>query len=369
MPFSRPLARLRAPRFRGVGLTLLALAWAAWAAFVPVGVHALSVEARVVPEADPVALALPVAGRLATVDVHVGDHVEAGATLAALVAQADELAAAEAEVAGLTAERDALGHRDVAGAGAATLDAAERAIVEARGLASAARAEEERATAEARRLGGLDGVAAVAPAEREDADVAARRATALREAADGVLAQRIAEARARAHGADNDVGEQTEAMARLDKELAVATARRDAARRDVEERTLRAPVAGTIAEVAPRGAGAVVAVGEVLATLVPDGALRVVATFPEDVVGRVAPGQAARLRARAFDWMRWGSVPLTVTTAASAPRDGGVRVELGVAGETRVPLRAGLVGEVDVELERATPLTLLLRAAGALAER
>ena len=56
---------------------------------------------------------------------------------------------------------------------------------------------------------------------------------------------------------------------------------------------------------------------------------------------------------------------------ASEVRDGRVRVELTVASEppARLPLQHGLPGTVEVEVEQATPATLVLRAAGQLLAR
>jgi membrane fusion protein (multidrug efflux system) len=55
----------------------------------------------------------------------------------------------------------------------------------------------------------------------------------------------------------------------------------------------------------------------------------------------------------------------TVSAVASEIRDGGVRVELTLAGTgTRVPLQHGLPGTVEVSIERVTPAQLVFRAAG-----
>ena len=49
-------------------------------------------------------------------------------------------------------------------------------------------------------------------------------------------------------------------------------------------------------------------------------------------------------------------------------RDGNVRVELSVQpdADSRIPLQHGLPGSVEIEIERASPATLVLRAAGKL---
>jgi membrane fusion protein (multidrug efflux system) len=53
---------------------------------------------------------------------------------------------------------------------------------------------------------------------------------------------------------------------------------------------------------------------------------------------------------------------------ASEPQGGQVRVELSLGGAPagRIPLEHGLPGVAEVEVERATPAELVLRAAGRL---
>jgi membrane fusion protein (multidrug efflux system) len=61
-------------------------------------------------------------------------------------------------------------------------------------------------------------------------------------------------------------------------------------------------------------------------------------------------------------------VNATVLQAANEIRDGAVRVELAVdsTSNPRVTIEHGLPGSVEIAVEQVTPLTLLLRTAGAL---
>jgi membrane fusion protein (multidrug efflux system) len=163
-------------------------------------------------------------------------------------------------------------------------------------------------------------------------------------------------------------------IARLQRELehttsaerqALATSARLA--HDVEQRRIRAPIRGTLAEISPLRAGTMVVSGERICTIVPEGTLKVVALFHSSVaLGRVRPGQSARVRFDGFPWTQYGSTPARVSNVAAELRDGRIRVELtfnpGVLSE--IPYQHGLTALVDVEIERVSPATLVLRSAG-----
>jgi membrane fusion protein (multidrug efflux system) len=138
---------------------------------------------------------------------------------------------------------------------------------------------------------------------------------------------------------------------------------------EVDRRYIRAPVDGKLGEVAPLRIGAVVHEGDKLAAVVPSGKLRVVANFdPPAALGRIRPGQHARLRLEGFPWAQYGSVAATITNVASEIRDGSIRVEMTLDSnsESRIPLQHGLPGSVEVEIETLSPANLVLRTAGSL---
>jgi multidrug resistance efflux pump len=136
---------------------------------------------------------------------------------------------------------------------------------------------------------------------------------------------------------------------------------------EVELRQIRAPIDGKLGEVASLRVGGVVHEGERLASVVPTGTLRIVANFnPPEAVGRIRPGQSARMRLEGFPWTQFGSVSATVTNVASEIRDAHIRVELRVDpnSNVRVRLQHGLPGLVEVRVERISPASLVLRMAG-----
>ena len=61
-------------------------------------------------------------------------------------------------------------------------------------------------------------------------------------------------------------------------------------------------------------------------------------------------------------WVGWP----TVASVAHETRDGQIRVELSLTPDftSAIPLQHGLAGTVEVEVERVTPVTLVLRTVG-----
>jgi hypothetical protein len=79
--------------------------------------------------------------------------------------------------------------------------------------------------------------------------------------------------------------------------------------------------------------------------------LKIITDFlPPAALGRIQPGQPARLRLEGFPWTQYGAVSATVASVASEVRDGWVRVELAVRAE----------------VDHVSPATLVLRTAGSL---
>jgi membrane fusion protein (multidrug efflux system) len=112
----------------------------------------------------------------------------------------------------------------------------------------------------------------------------------------------------------------------------------------------------------------VVEPGDVIASIVPRDPLRVIAELsPARALGRVAPGQSARVRLDGFSWLQYGTLEATVEHIALEPIAGSIRVELALArpGAVRVPLQHGLTGSVDIRTGKAAPWQLLARSIGA----
>ncbi len=135
-------------------------------------------------------------------------------------------------------------------------------------------------------------------------------------------------------------------------------------RNEIERRFIRSPAAGQLGEVASFKSGAVLREGDKLGTIVPAGALKVVAEFSPEALGRVRPGQTAHMRLANFPWTQYGTLTATVSSVASEVRDGKIRIELALQNNSAspVPVQHGIPGTIEIEVERVSPATLLLRA-------
>lgn len=95
-------------------------------------------------------------------------------------------------------------------------------------------------------------------------------------------------------------------------------------------------------------------------------ALKGVALFAPDALGRIEPGQPAQLHPRGSTRPTYGSFPAVVDRVLGLDESGQVRVELtlGLEPGTAPALRAGQPATVEIEVERLSPAALVLRAAG-----
>jgi membrane fusion protein (multidrug efflux system) len=161
-------------------------------------------------------------------------------------------------------------------------------------------------------------------------------------------------------------------LTRLRGQTATATSAIKRLENEIERRRIRAPIAGRLGEVAELRIGGFVAEGQKLGAIIPTGRLRVVAEFePSSALGRIRRGQPARLRLVGFPWTEYGSTGAIVDKVASEVRSGTIRVELSIQPDaaSAVPFQHGLPGAVEVEVERVSPATLVLRAGGRLITR
>jgi membrane fusion protein (multidrug efflux system) len=375
-PFSQTMAALRRDAFgrRGwlLGVAALVLAlWGVWFFGATIEVVEPTPLARLEIASEPRSIESAVTGEIVSSALVLGRSVGAGEVLVELDARELTLAVA--------VERARVGALDARMARfAPELRAAELALAhDAKATAAAegeaaAREREARAAARladkeharTRRLFEAGGETerelerAEAELEQRNAEAESRQKELLRRALDGRATQ----------------GDRRASLERLRREEVttlgeIETRRAEIARleHEIERRRLRAPVRGRLASVTPLHPGQQVSAGASLATLLPDGALEVVAHYaPGAALGRIRSGQSARLRLDAFPATQYGSIPARVRAVAEEARDGRVRVELdvGAAVPSGIVLQHGLPGTLEIEIERASPAVLLWRAAG-----
>jgi membrane fusion protein (multidrug efflux system) len=350
-----------------------------WGMRARVPVYAVSEFARLQARDAVHPVDILIAGRVTTVRLPIGGRVRQGDVLIELDASdaslrlADARAAAHglaAQIAALdaeiTAREDALASTSQLGRD--SLSEAEAARNETAAQAGYAARERDRA---ARMLEA--GVVAASEADRANASMVqsnaqvtarARRLTVLSTETKRDLADRRA---------------QNEALRRT---LAAFHAQHDSAevqiqRLEVEvaRHTVRAPIDGLLGQIRAPQVGSVVAPGQTVAVVTPETAIELVADFaPAAAIGRIRPGQHARMRVTGFPWTQYGMLDATVTAVSSEVIDGRIRVELALADSpgsapSAIPHRHGLIGDVEIELEQVSPAVLLARAAGQVFER
>lgn len=370
--FDRTTRALAADRGPGLvvllGLMALLLAWGGWLVGGSLTLYESASAARV--SADGVArLLAPVSAVVAEVPGALGAPVEAGALIVQLDDRALrlELAAAQAQVEGLSAQLSAVGAAlDAESAGRAAGEGAERAGLEAaRASLEEARVRTAEALQAVDRLTALRGQSAASAAELDEA-VAELQA---RQARERVLAGQLEQASRllQQRALEGVASERRAAEARVELERQLRAAQAEVLRLEqlIAERALRTPVAGTLGELAPLAPGQRVEAGALLAVVVPPTAPVIEARFlPERAVGRVQPGQAARVRIVGAAGGSLGARLARVEQVGSEPGPDGlvpVRLRFDTPGED---LHHGLLAEVEVEVETTRPLTLLVRAAG-----
>jgi len=368
----RTLGAMRLQRHAFLVLLLVGLvvAWTCWLALGNVALYVRSNRGRLEVAQSAVAVNAPVEGVVVECGLSLGRSVSAGDLLVRLDARTYELQAAEKR-----AEVDA---RRAALAGLRRQLESEKAAREvvAELVSQTARTGRARVTAQQH---GVEW-------KRQESDVVAR----LREAN---LASKLEEMRASSEvdalkmqaalaseqaaldtsSAKTSLRDRDAKITALERQLvegenevALQAARLATLEFEIERRSVRAAGAGTLVDVLPCTPGMTVMPSGRLATLLPDGDVRMVAFFdPSESIGRVKRGQPAIVRVEAFPWTQYGTLSARVTEVGAEPRDGLVRVEMALTKrDGLIPSMHGMIATAEIETERLSPGRLLLRLAG-----
>jgi membrane fusion protein (multidrug efflux system) len=355
------------------GLSLAA--WLLWFSFGSVTVYEVSRQARLEVGSAPREISSLQAGRVVSSNVVIGQKVRAGDVLVELDSKPQQLRLAEAEArlplypAKIASLRREIAYLDrmMADQQGASQVAARAANARLQGASAASKFASDAAARI--RSDALSGGSATVDAVRAAAD--ARKAASERDISAADLARLGIDARVRS----DEMRVQVEKLSRdLLATQAEAASTRDLIaqlRLEVASHQIRAPVTGVVGETRPLSAGAYVAPGQKLATILPQGDLLIVADFdPTTALGRIRPGQTARFRLEGFPWVQFGTIEATAVRVAGEVRDQSLRAEFRIARDaTRgLVLRHGLPGRLEVRVEKVSPARLLLRSAGRVTE-
>jgi membrane fusion protein (multidrug efflux system) len=348
----------------------LIVAWGTWFTCADVTVHEVTEAGRVEVVQQSHDMDTPIGGRVIATRIALGLDVNEGDILVELDAETEKrkLAEENARLRAIEPELEAR-RRQLVAMGqslASDRDTTTTALAQARARRDEADLAARQADEESKRTSTLHASGSVTELEMMRAKTEAARAQAAADAAALELerlggAQRTRDVQGRSRSE-----ELRSEMASLEGQKERARAAIDVLELEIVKRTIRAGVSGRLGEVSKIGVGQFVKEGERLASIVPSGQLRAVAEFaPESALGRVRIGQSARMRMRGFPWTQYGTVPAKVTNVANELHGGTIRVELAVSpAGSRIPLGHGMPGSVEVDVDRAPPLHLVLRAVG-----
>jgi len=350
---------------------VLAGALGTWMTLGRVQLDEISEEARIEIDGSAFVVQAPVTGRVIRVNYALGQAVAAGAVLVEIDSGRERLQVNEEQSRTQAVEPELLALRNEIGletsaqeverrASRAALDEARAKIQETD--APRKLAERERARTEELSQAGL--------APKRDVERAASELERLRTVAataQSAIARIETEQDKREKEREIRIAAIRSKIAKLEGDRQTFGAGVKRAQQDVANRQILAPIAGRIGEAPVLLPGSVLKEGDRIVAIVPAGGLRMVAQFPPAAAhGRIRPGQKALMRLRGYPWAEFGVVEGEVTAVASEDRDAKVRVELAVASSPslRIPLRHGLPGALEVQVEKISPLTLLLRQSG-----
>jgi membrane fusion protein (multidrug efflux system) len=352
-------------------ISLLIVVWSTWLLKARVSVYASTGIARLEVSRENHPVDAPVVGRVSAAHLIAGQRVEAGDLLLELDANPERLERSEAMAKLAPSAQQLRSLEDELNAEQRAI-AVERRSAEAANTEALAKAQEistgaDLAVEEARRQSDLQQRGLVSELDalrgRKQAEERQSQARAAESAAQRVMRDLAAKEQDRL----GRVARLKNEIAEIEGGRSEAVAASERLDYQIQQRQVRAPIAGTLAEVASLKVGGMVQAGDRVCTIVPDGVLKVVALFrPSIALGRVRNGQSARVRLEGFPWTQYGSAEATVTNVSGEVRDGQVRVDLALdtLSDSSIPFQHGLPAEVQVEIERISPASLVLRSVG-----
>jgi multidrug resistance efflux pump len=372
--FSRTLRALNdeAPRRRrGVVIALVLLSgWIAWAVAGRVAVVAVSKRARFESHSAVRQIAVPLSGRITSINIALGRAVKRGEVLLELDAAdasirrdkaASEIGNLKRRLEAINAQIAATQTRAAAqtNAAAAQLRQARESRIEAAHLADI----ESNRAARLERLAQQGLVPATDAADaRSRADAARAKERGLgaaEEEAERDRSEAISGAEAQLRALDSDRIELQTALAAQQSALQQANV-------DIERLRVRAPADGRIGSSAELRAGTWVEEGTVAASIVPAESREVAAWFALDDMPLLRTGQHSSVWLEALGREGRRRFDATVTGIERDPSGSEFRVTLRLEKRPPSNVDQGFPATVTVDVQRLSPFDALLRAAGML---
>ena len=375
-PFSKTLRSIEGDsgRFSAVFAYLFVIfgaAWVAWFLFVDLEIQLDSETARIESDQKAHVVEAPVQGRILTVDVDLGQSLNAGDVLVRLETDEITFLMSEQEARARFAELEVEALEKQIAAEERALNRGDDVIGAVVQEGSASQREKS-------------AVAQIAEIESSYTDslVEDGHVSQLRQERDRITAEQ-SRAALQAAAAASAREEAAEVISLIDRESRIADLRRELAisrgeaarariaaaryQHQLSEHMIRTPVAGVVGELGHLRPRTVVSRDERIATVIPASSLHVVAYFdPEKSLGRIKPGSQGVFRAEAYPWTQYGSLSVMVTSVASEVTDELIRVELAVVepANGEIPLQHGMPGVAKIRIDQASPATIVLRLIG-----
>lgn len=350
-------------------LLLLAVGWLVWMLKARITVYEVSTKTRLEVHGSAYSIHSAVAGKIAAIEVKLGQKVEKGQLLVRLDSAVEEqrLATSRARLEALDPQIAVTASELKATRGAviAEVAAGSAAMRQAKARSKEADIKTQLAERESSRYKKLGDAVSVQESDRVVASAQMSKA-----AHDAMLldVRRLrSEQRLRQRSGEAKVATLRRELATLQGERQALLATVAELHQIIERHAVRAPGDGVVGELQPLQIGAYVTEGAKLASVLPNGELVLIAEFePSSALGRVRPGQSGEFRLAGFPWLEYGTVKVRVIQCASEVRNGTVRVELLITEgqKSLVPFQHGLPGTVEVAVEQVSPLELLLRSLG-----
>jgi membrane fusion protein, adhesin transport system len=349
---------------------VLLVSWLAWFFLGTVNVYEISKRARVEVQQAAHSIEASLQGRIVATSLVIGQEVKAGDVLVELDASTEKLRLQEedARLKAIPPRIESL-RKEIAfreQSGTKDQQAALAATETARFRSAEAQSAVEFAKDNARRLKEESSAGGVAQIEAARALNEAQKLSASSEASASEVRRLESDAQTRSSQNQAQIQNLRSALVSLEGDMATIRATIARLKQDIDKHLVRAPVSGRIGDATPLRVGANVTPGQKLAAVVPGGALMIVGEFSPAVLGRIKPGQPARLRLDGFPWAQFGSIDAKVSRVAGEIRDGQARVEFAVAPASAANkvLQHGLPGSIEVTVDHASPAVMILRAAG-----